>query len=75
MNEDIFHLKCLKCFQCEREIDTGEQLFRTDDNKYICKEDFESSKTKSTSGEAKLSTILKLNFKKQKTYRRIDVPG
>lgn len=36
----MFHLNCLTCFLCRRELSTGDQLYIVDDNKFMCKEDY-----------------------------------
>lgn len=36
----VFHLNCLTCFLCRRELSTGDQLYIVDDNKFMCKEDY-----------------------------------
>ncbi|XP_055299833.1 LIM/homeobox protein Lhx5 [Sitodiplosis mosellana] len=36
----VFHLNCLTCFICRRELSTGDQLYIVDDNKFMCKEDY-----------------------------------
>lgn len=40
----IFHIGCMTCFVCRRELSTGDQLYIVDDNKFMCKEDYVSSK-------------------------------
>eukprot|EP00794_Sanderia_malayensis_P014051 gene14051-15512_t len=55
LNEHVFHLQCLKCYKCNKQIDTGEQIFRTDDEKYVCRTDYETSKTKSMSDSSPIS--------------------
>lgn len=36
----VFHLNCLTCFMCRRELSTGDQLYIVDENKFMCKEDY-----------------------------------
>ena len=40
----VFHLKCFTCMMCRKELSTGEELYILDENKFICKEDYISSK-------------------------------
>ncbi|XP_060584846.1 LIM/homeobox protein Lhx1-like [Ruditapes philippinarum] len=40
----VFHLKCFTCMMCRKELSTGEELYILDENKFICKEDYLSSK-------------------------------
>lgn len=40
----VFHLKCFTCMVCQKELSTGEELYVLDEHKFICKEDYLSSK-------------------------------
>ena len=40
----VFHLNCFKCSACRKQLDTGEELYILDENRFICKEDFLSSR-------------------------------
>ena len=40
----VFHLKCFTCMVCRKQLSTGEELYVLDENKFICKEDYLSSK-------------------------------
>ncbi|WAR01584.1 LHX1-like protein [Mya arenaria] len=40
----VFHLKCFTCMVCRKELSTGEELYIMDDNRFICKDDYLSSK-------------------------------
>ena len=57
VNEHIFHLRCLTCSHCNRQIETGEELFKTDENKFLCKSDYESRRKKSMAGKFFASSI------------------
>lgn len=35
-----FHLKCFTCFICRKQLTTGDELYIIDNNKFICKADF-----------------------------------
>ena len=40
----VFHLKCFTCIICRKQLSTGEELYIMDENRFICKEDYISSK-------------------------------
>lgn len=40
----VFHLKCFTCLVCRKQLSTGEELYVLDENRFICKEDYLSSR-------------------------------
>ncbi|XP_074642678.1 LIM/homeobox protein Lhx5-like [Tubulanus polymorphus] len=40
----VFHLKCFTCMVCRKQLSTGEELYVLDENKFICKDDYLSTK-------------------------------
>lgn len=40
----VFHLKCFTCMICRKQLSTGEELYIMDENRFICKDDYISSK-------------------------------
>lgn len=59
----VFHLNCLTCFLCRRELSTGDQLYIVDDNKFMCKEDYllhKHGQHSSLSGECLNATLFLL---------------
>ena len=44
----VFHLKCLTCVMCRKQLSTGEELYVIDENRFICKEDYLTSRYGST---------------------------
>ena len=38
--DQFYHSDCYKCCLCLRKVNTGEEIHLTDDNRFICKEDF-----------------------------------
>ena len=40
----VYHLECFNCFICRRQLATGDELYLLDDLRFICKEDFLSSR-------------------------------
>ncbi|XP_062589850.1 LIM/homeobox protein Lhx5-like [Saccostrea cucullata] len=45
----VFHLKCFTCIICRKQLSTGEELYVMDENRFICKEDYISSKLQGSS--------------------------
>ncbi|TRY63593.1 hypothetical protein TCAL_12580 [Tigriopus californicus] len=42
----IYHFDCFECAICDRKLETGDEYFLMEDRKLLCREDFESSRTK-----------------------------
>ncbi|KAG7206891.1 hypothetical protein KM043_000790 [Ampulex compressa] len=42
--DKVFHLNCFTCLVCRRKMSTGEELYVLEDNKFVCKQDFELGK-------------------------------
>ncbi|XP_065172853.1 LIM/homeobox protein Lhx1 [Atheta coriaria] len=40
--DKVFHLNCFTCLVCRKQLSTGEELYVLDDNKFICKNDYEA---------------------------------
>ncbi|BFZ04362.1 hypothetical protein BsWGS_07400 [Bradybaena similaris] len=40
----VFHLKCFTCVVCRKQLSTGEELYVLEGNRFICKQDYISSK-------------------------------
>ena len=40
----VFHLKCFTCVMCRKQLSTGEELYVIDENRFICKEDYLTSR-------------------------------
>jgi hypothetical protein len=38
--DQLYHYDCYKCCLCLRKVNTGEEIHLTQDNRFICKEDF-----------------------------------
>ncbi|KAJ8348669.1 hypothetical protein SKAU_G00272580 [Synaphobranchus kaupii] len=41
----VFHLNCFTCMMCNKQLSTGEELYIIDENKFVCKEDYQSNST------------------------------
>jgi len=44
----VFHVSCLKCQQCLKEVATGDQLYIVNGGKFLCQLDYENSTSKKT---------------------------
>eukprot|EP00795_Rhopilema_esculentum_P015431 gene15431-6673_t len=55
INDQVFHNTCLTCSRCQRQINTGEQLFRTEENQFVCKDDYDETKKSSFSESSPVS--------------------
>ncbi|CAG2158507.1 unnamed protein product [Oppiella nova] len=40
----VFHLKCFTCLVCRKQLSTGEELYILDENRFVCKEDYMTSR-------------------------------
>ena len=38
--DQLYHYDCYKCCICSRKMNTGEEIHLTQDNRFMCKEDF-----------------------------------
>ncbi|KAL4617448.1 LIM/homeobox protein Lhx5-like [Arapaima gigas] len=45
VREKVFHLNCFTCAACSKQINTGEEMYIIDENKFVCKEDYLKSRT------------------------------
>lgn len=45
-NEFVYHLNCFNCLLCHRRLNTGDEFYLIDDQKLVCKYDFEALKNK-----------------------------
>lgn len=68
----VFHLKCFTCFICRKQLSTGEELYVTEDNRFICKEDFLNSRQSHARGESFLDLfpLFLLTSHSLKSYQR-----
>ncbi len=38
--DQLYHYDCYKCCICSRKMNTGDEIHLTQDNRFMCKEDF-----------------------------------
>ncbi|TNN80744.1 LIM/homeobox protein Lhx1 [Liparis tanakae] len=39
----VFHLNCFTCMMCNKQLSTGEELYVIDENKFVCKDDYQNN--------------------------------
>lgn len=66
----IYHFDCFECAICDRKLETGDEYFLMEDRKLLCREDFESSRTK---GKKKTLGVLRNNKKVPKSDPNIEI--
>ncbi len=45
----VYHLQCFACLICHRQLNTGDEFYLIDDQKLVCKLDYEALKNKGES--------------------------
>jgi LIM homeobox protein 3/4 len=45
-NDYVYHLQCFACLICHRQLNTGDEFYLIDDQKLVCKVDYETLKNK-----------------------------
>ncbi len=45
-NDYVYHLQCFACLICHRQLNTGDEFYLIDDQKLVCKLDYEALKNK-----------------------------
>ena len=45
-NDFVYHLQCFACLICHRQLNTGDEFYLIDDQKLVCKIDYETLKNK-----------------------------
>ncbi|KJH43916.1 LIM domain protein [Dictyocaulus viviparus] len=46
--DKVFHIQCFQCSVCQRRLDTGEQLYILEGNRFVCQQDFRNVTKSST---------------------------
>ncbi|XP_076054133.1 LIM/homeobox protein Lhx3-like isoform X2 [Oratosquilla oratoria] len=42
--DNVYHLHCFACVLCQRQLNTGDEFYLMEDNKLVCKTDYEQAK-------------------------------
>jgi len=53
--DNVYHLHCFACILCQRQLNTGDEFYLMEDNKLVCKNDYEQAKQR---GKLKLSKFV-----------------
>jgi LIM homeobox protein 3/4 len=64
-NDYVYHLQCFACLICHRQLNTGDEFYLIDDQKLVCKLDYEALKNKGRIFEF----ILFLSIKNRSDFR------
>jgi LIM homeobox protein 3/4 len=44
--DNVYHIECFVCTHCDATLNTGDEFFLMDDQKLVCKLDYEVAKAK-----------------------------
>nr|BAA07578.2 LIM homeodomain protein Hr-Lhx3 a-form [Halocynthia roretzi] len=44
--DNVYHLECFCCFLCHEKMGTGDQFYLLEDNRLVCKKDYEQAKSR-----------------------------
>nr|XP_027199590.1 LIM/homeobox protein Lhx3-like isoform X2 [Dermatophagoides pteronyssinus] len=55
--DNVYHLQCFNCILCKRALNTGDEFYLMEDNKLVCKSDYESAKQRESSSKRPRTTI------------------
>nr|XP_053639372.1 LIM/homeobox protein Lhx3-like [Cherax quadricarinatus] len=47
--DNVYHLHCFACVICQRQLNTGDEFYLMEDNKLVCKSDYEQAKQRGMS--------------------------
>jgi len=55
--DNVYHLHCFNCILCKRALNTGDEYYLMEDNKLVCKTDYEAAKQREASSKRPRTTI------------------
>ncbi|CAG2100373.1 unnamed protein product [Medioppia subpectinata] len=55
--DNVYHMHCFNCILCKRALNTGDEFYLMEDNKLVCKTDYESAKQRESSSKRPRTTI------------------
>lgn len=55
--DNVYHLHCFACILCKRQLNTGDEFYLMEDNKLVCKADYEAAKAREGSTKRPRTTI------------------
>lgn len=47
--DNVYHLSCFDCIICKQQLNTGDEFYLMEDNKLVCKADYEAAKQRGKS--------------------------
>ncbi|UYV79286.1 LHX3 [Cordylochernes scorpioides] len=53
--DQVYHLHCFQCILCKRQLNTGDEFYLMEDNKLVCKADYEAAKARVLPMQCQLS--------------------
>ena len=61
-NEFVYHLNCFTCLLCYRPLKTGDEFYLIDDQKLVCKLDYDALRNKGKTDRRHRSTVEQICF-------------
>ncbi|XP_013788260.1 LIM/homeobox protein Lhx3-like, partial [Limulus polyphemus] len=65
--DNVYHLHCFSCILCKRQLNTGDQFYLMEDNKLVCKVDYEAAKCRDGTSKRPRTTISAKQLETLKT--------
>ncbi|XP_022237566.1 LIM/homeobox protein Lhx3-like isoform X1 [Limulus polyphemus] len=65
--DNVYHLSCFSCILCKRQLNTGDEFYLMEDNKLVCKNDYESAKARDGTSKRPRTTITAKQLETLKT--------
>ncbi|XP_015915516.2 LIM/homeobox protein Lhx3-like isoform X1 [Parasteatoda tepidariorum] len=65
--DNVYHLHCFACILCKRQLNTGDEFYLMEDNKLVCKADYEAAKAREGTTKRPRTTITAKQLETLKT--------
>lgn len=56
--DNVYHLNCFACILCKRQLNTGDEFYLMEDNKLVCKADYEAAKARGKHRNTNIQNLL-----------------